>query len=96
VDRGRSDAKFKAEQKAREEFMGRACQHERTHDSDGNQLVKVGNYAYRWPKDEEPLKVGDWVRVPASAYGPARDGVVTALSTDYDGPIKRIQCRVEV
>ena len=41
-----------------------------------------------------PLEVGDRVVCPATPYNGAFIAEVTALGSDYDGPLKTILCRV--
>jgi hypothetical protein len=61
----------------------------------GHQIVEVGGHAYAWG-GTEPLAVGNEVWLPENYVsrvrigpGPYR-GEVTALGTDYAGPLKQI------
>lgn len=61
--------------------------------------VKVGNYAYLWD-GAEPLVPGDLVLLPENwlspkIHGPGPfEGTVTAVGSDYDGPISRIIAKI--
>lgn len=67
----------------------------RTTDPLGRQVVQVGRHAYAWAGDE-PLGVGDQVWLPENyvsrmKHGPgAYRDEVTALGTDYAGPLSQI------
>lgn len=59
---------------------------------DGDQVVSVGKYAYRW-RGEPPLEVGDRVWLPENWLSRKKDGpgnwagVVTELGSTYGGKI---------
>lgn len=67
----------------------------RIYEIDGDQVVDVGGYAYRW-RGKTPLKAGDRVLLPENwlskiKNGPgAIEGVVTALGTTYRGDLQTI------
>ncbi|PYC77336.1 hypothetical protein C7C46_19025 [Streptomyces tateyamensis] len=73
----------------------------RIYDLDGDQVVQVGRYAYRW-RGGEPLEVGDRVRIPENYVSRLKDGpgptigVVTALGTTYRGDLSVIIGRAPV
>ncbi len=64
-------------------------------DAGGRQLVTVNNsYAYAWRG--EPLKVDDWVLLPASQFSPSGwYGRVTQLGASWTGACQEIVKRVE-
>ena len=63
----------------------------RVYEMDGDQVVSVGRYAYRW--GGPPLTVGDRVRLPENWLSRKKDGpgtwvgVITELGTTYTGPL---------
>lgn len=62
----------------------------RTRDHRGNQIVRVGEYAYTWDGDV-PLKVGDTVMIPGNwLYKQPQQVEITGLGTDYTGPLSAI------
>lgn len=67
----------------------------RIHEVDGDQVVQVGRYAYRWG-GAEPLEVGDRVLLPENYVSRMKDGpgptlgVVTALGTTYRGDLDSV------
>lgn len=53
-------------------------------------LVRVSlgsskEYTYTWPRDEEPLKVGDRVVLPSNWLSDAPIGTVRGFGSDYEG-----------
>ena len=62
--------------------------------SDGQQIVEVDGYAYRWAG--EPLGVGDRVILPANWLSEVKHGkgpfpgTVTAIGSSYDGEMSAI------
>ncbi len=66
----------------------------RTATSDGQQIVEVDGYAYRWAG--EPLGVGDRVMLPANWLSEVKHGkgpflgTVTAIGSSYDGEMSAI------
>ncbi|MGI5165676.1 hypothetical protein ACQEU3_15070 [Spirillospora sp. CA-253888] len=78
------------------ELEERLADASRYYEVDGDQVVEVGRYGYRWSGAEE-LKVGDRVLLPENYIsrikngpGPV-EGVVTKLGSTYrDGPLSRI------
>jgi hypothetical protein len=62
---------------------------------DGEQIVSVGRYAYRW-KGTPPLEVGDRVVLPENWFSRKKDGpgdwvgVVTELGSSYTGSIASV------
>ncbi|MGH3326781.1 MAG: hypothetical protein ACRDPT_03110 [Streptomycetales bacterium] len=71
----------------------------RFYDFDGDQVVEVGGYAYRW-RGSMRLAVGDRVLVPENyisrmKHGPGPyEGVVTKLGATYRGELSFIVGRV--
>lgn len=71
---------------------------QRYYEIDGDQVVTVGRYAYRW-RGDTPLEVGDHVWLPENWLsrvkdGPgSRSGIVTALGTTYRGALSLIAGR---
>lgn len=67
----------------------------RVYEIDGDQVVEVGRYAYRWHGDP-PLEVGERVLLPENwlsgiKHGPGpHEAVVTGLGTTYRGELSRI------
>lgn len=68
---------------------------QRYYEIDGDQVVEVGGYAYRW-RGDEPLKVGDevllpenWVSRMKAGPGPTR-GVVSKLGATHQGSLSFI------
>jgi hypothetical protein len=70
----------------------------RTATSDGQQIVEVDGYAYRWAG--EPLGVGDRVMLPANWLSEVKHGkgpfpgTVTAIGSSYDGEMSAIMRKV--
>jgi hypothetical protein len=66
---------------------------------DGEQVVSVGKYAYRW-RGQPALEVGDRVLLPENWLSRKKDGpgnwegVVTELGSTYGGKIAYIVSRV--
>lgn len=97
IEYGKREAKWAAErdanEKARLEYAGRDCKHYRTRNGHG-QLVVVAGYTYHWT-GEEPLKVGDVVRLPGSYFRPETwQGEVTDTRSDYQGETKAVLSKV--
>jgi len=71
----------------------------RVYDMDGDQVVSVGKYAYRW-RGRPPLRVGDRVLLPENWLSRKKDGpghwegVVTELGSSYSGRIAFVVDRV--
>ncbi|WP_283136207.1 hypothetical protein [Rhizohabitans arisaemae] len=71
----------------------------RVYEVDGDQVVEVGKYAYRW-RGSMPLEVGDRVLLPENWLSRMKDGpgayqdVVTKLGSTYRGEMSRILSRV--
>jgi len=67
----------------------------RAYEIDGDQIVQVGRYAYRW-RGPSPLNVGDRVLLPENwlsraKYGPGPfEDIVTGLGTNYQGELSFI------
>ena len=64
----------------------------RVFDVDGDQVISVGKYAYRW-RGGQPLAVGDRVLLPENWLSRKKDGpghwvgVITELGTTYTGSL---------
>ncbi|KAB8163705.1 hypothetical protein FH609_018715 [Streptomyces sp. 3MP-14] len=94
---GASSAKLRIEWLERrvDELEQRLDDATRIHEIDGDQVVDVGGYAYRW-RGVEPLQVGDRVLLPENyvsrmKHGPGPfQGVVTNLGTTYRGHLATI------
>jgi hypothetical protein len=62
---------------------------------DGEQVVSVGRYAYRW-RGSPPLAVGDRVLLPENWLSRKKDGpghwvgVITELGTTYTGTLAHV------
>lgn len=59
------------------------------------QVVEVKGYAFVWDGDE-PLRVGDLVKVPGGEWSPGGwEGKVTALGSTYFGGLRKIISKVD-
>ncbi|SNQ46219.1 conserved hypothetical protein [Frankia canadensis] len=71
----------------------------RYHDLDGDQVVEVDGYAYRWC-GRSPLRVGDRVELPENWLSRAKNGpgtfqgTVTRLGATFQGELSAIVRRV--
>lgn len=98
---GTSSAKLKIEWLERQvkELEQRLDNATRIHEVDGDQIVEVGGYAYRW-RGDEPLQVGDRVLLPENYVSRMKEGrgpfqgVVTGLGTTYRGNLSTIISRI--
>lgn len=69
------------------------------HRVDGDQIVQVDGYAYRWSGDKKPLEVGEKVYIPCSYVDNIRGdhgfktGTVTGLGTTFQGSLERVRSR---
>jgi len=67
----------------------------RVYEMDGDQVVSVGRYAYRW-RGGRPLAVGDRVLLPENWLSRKKDGpghwvgVITELGTTYTGTLAHV------
>lgn len=67
----------------------------RVFEMDGDQVVSVGSYAYRW-RGGRPLAVGDRVLLPENWLSRKKDGpgdwvgVITELGTTYAGTLAHV------
>ncbi len=67
----------------------------RVFEVDGEQVVSVGRYAYRW-RGSPPLTVGDRVLLPENWLSRKKDGpgpwtgVITELGTTYTGMLAHV------
>ncbi len=74
--------------------------HSIVYEMDGDQVVSVGRYAYRW-RGTPPLEVGDRVLLPENWFSRKKDGpghwvgVVTELGTTYTGAIAHVVDRMK-
>ncbi|MFF4989257.1 hypothetical protein ACFY19_18850 [Streptosporangium saharense] len=65
---------------------------ERYYELDGDQVVEVGRYAYRW-RGQPPLRVGERVVLPAASWvsrSGTFEGEVTKLGATYRGQLTAI------
>jgi len=75
--------------------VGAADGPSRVFEVDGEQVVSVGRYAYRW-RGDRPLAVGDRVLLPENWLSRKKDGpgnwvgVITDLGTTYTGTLAHI------
>lgn len=73
---------------------------QRYFEQDGDQVVEVGRYAYRWGGNP-PLEVGERVRLPQNWLSEVRsgpgtyEGVVAKLGATYRGQLSRILGRAD-
>ncbi|WP_171171869.1 hypothetical protein [Streptomyces sp. I05A-00742] len=96
-ERAASSSRFRVEQLERrvKELEQKLDEAVRVYEMDGDQVVGVDGYAYRW-RGDEPLAVGDRVLLPENyvssmKYGRGPfPGVVTELGTTYRGPLSFI------
>lgn len=45
------------------------------------------HYTYEWPDKLGPVEVGEWVVTPNNHWKPESVAIVTALTSDYAGPV---------
>lgn len=96
-DMGKSGATSEIDRLTRrvQDLQRQAEENARYYERDGDQVVEVGGYGYRW-SGSPPLEVGERVLLPENwlsavqrGHGPF-EGVVTALGSTYEGPLSRI------